>query len=376
MPWEEVSIVSQRREFVMLASQPGANIRALCRRYRISPTTAYKWLGRSSRDPAETFVDRSHVPLRQPKRTSTAMEALVLEVRDQHPWGGRKIKRRLENLGHGDVPSASTITAILKRAGRLDAKEENGPWQRFERGTPNELWQMDFKGHFALVSGRCHPLTVIDDCSRFALGLQACGDETKDTVKDKLSAVFKRYGIPASILADNGPPWGGRDENSDRVAYTELAVWLIRLGIVVRHGRPLHPQTQGKDERFHRTLKAEVLDRQGFTDLENCQRAFDRWRDVYNCERPHDALKLEVPANRYQPSNRTFPDELPAIEYGDRLVRKVQGKGEISFKGREWFIGKAFAGYSVALRPTEEDGKFKVFFCHQRITTIDLANPR
>jgi transposase InsO family protein len=375
MPWQEVSSVSQRREFVMLASQPGANIRALCRRYRISPTTGYKWLDRS-RDPAESFVDRSHVPSHQPRRTSPAMEALVLEVREEHPWGGRKIGRRLKNLGHCDVPSPSTITAILKRNGRLESKPEGGPWQRFEREAPNELWQMDFKGHFALTAGRCHPLTVIDDCSRFALGLQACGDETTETVKGRLSAVFKRYGMPASILSDNGPPWGGRDNNSDYIAYTELAVWLIRLGIALHHGRPLHPQTQGKDERFHRTLKAEVLDRQGFTDLDHCQRAFDHWRDVYNCKRPHDALELDVPAQHYQVSTRTFPKELPPIEYGDPLVRKVQGKGEISFKGREWFVGKAFAGYPVAVRPTEQDGKLDVFFCHQRVTTIDLANPR
>lgn len=374
MPWPEVSIVSQRREFVMLAQGPGANIRELCRRYRISPTTGYKWLQRS-RAPGESYADRSHVPLRQPGRTSPAMEALVLTVRDAHPWGGRKIRRRLENLGHRDVPSASTITAILKRAGRLEAKIEHGPWQRFARDVPNELWQMDFKGHFALVKGRCHPLTVIDDCSRFSLGLDACGDETTGTVKNKLTAVFKRYGIPASILADNGPPWGGRDGTCDKIAYTALAVWLIRLGIALHHGRPFHPQTQGKDERFHRTLKAEVLDRQSLIDLDHCQRAFDRWRDVYNCERPHEALQLEVPAHRYQPSNRNFPEQLAPIEYADPLVRKVQGKGEIFFKGRAWFVGKAFAGYPVALRPAEKDGGFDVFFCHQPITTIDLADP-
>ncbi len=376
MPWEEVSIVSQRREFVMLASRPGANIRALCRQYRISPTTAYKWLGRGSRNPAESFSDRSHVPLRQPRRTPAAMEALVLDVRDQHPWGGRKIKRRLENLGHRDVPSASTITAILKRSGRLETNARHGAWQRFEREAPNELWQMDFKGHFALVNGRCHPLTVIDDCSRFALALEACGDEKAETVESKLSRAFKRYGMPSAILADNGPPWGGRDNNSNQVVYTALAVWLIRLGITVSHGRPLHPQTQGKDERFHRTLKAEVIDRRALIDLSHCQRVFDSWRDFYNCERPHDALNLDVPACRYQVSNRTFPDQLPTIEYADPLVRKVQAKGEISFKGREWCVGKAFAGYPVAVRPTQEDGKLDVFFCHQRITTIDLANPR
>jgi transposase InsO family protein len=369
--------MSQRREFVMLASQEDSNVRQLCRRYGISPTTGYKWLRRAC-DPEAVFAERPRVPTHQPSRTPARIEALVLKVRDQHSaWGGRKIRRRLMDLGHAEVPSASTITAILKRHGRIDLKDaaERGAWQRFERQYPNELWQMDFKGHFEMTRGRCHPLTVLDDCSRFSLGLEACADERTKTVEAKLCAVFRRYGLPAAILADNGQPWGGWDHKSDQIRYTALAVWLIRLGIWLQHGRPYHPQTQGKDERFHRTLKAEVIGQQVFRDIDHCQRNFDNWRMTYNCERPHDALELDVPAKRYQPSARVFPEQLPPVAYGDPLVRRVQAKGEISFAGREWVVGKAFAGQPVAVRPTTKDGCYDIFFCHQQISTIDLADP-
>ena len=151
---------------------------------------------------------------------------------------------------------------------------------------------MDFKGHFALAQGRCHPLTVLDDCSRFNLCLAACGNEQGETVQGHLRAAFRRYGLPEWIIVDNGSPWG----DGPNTPYTPLGVWLLRLGIGLSHSRPYHPQTLGKDERFHRTLKAELLGGPPFGDLGHCQRAFDRWRIVYNCERPHQALDLDVPA--------------------------------------------------------------------------------
>ncbi len=125
-----------------------------------------------------------------------------------------------------------------------------------DRSNPNALWQMDFKGHFAMLKGRCHPLTILDDHSRFCLGLQACANETIETTQIHLTHIFRRYGLPLALLCDNGGPWGS---GYPHIELTKLTVWLIRLGIQVLHGRPAHPQTQGKDERFHRTLKAEVL---------------------------------------------------------------------------------------------------------------------
>lgn len=160
---------------------------------------------------------------------------------------------------------------------------------------------MDFKGHFALVHSRCHPLTVLDDHSRFALAIDACGDERWTTVQEHLIAVFRRFGLPCRILTNNGSPWGtsGYDD-----PYTPLTTWCLRLGIQVIHGRPYHPQTQGKDERFHRTLKAEVLCHRAWRDLTECQSAFAQWREVHNCQRPHEALGMDVPASHYHVSLR------------------------------------------------------------------------
>ena len=361
---------------MLLTQQPGVSLRALCRRFKISPTTAYKWLARYATEGLAGLADHSRRPHQMPQRTPTALEAAVLQLRTQHPtWGGRKLHARLQALGYATVPAPSTITAILRRAAWLPpvAAAPKRAWQRFEQPTPNALWQMDFKGHFPVAAGRCHPLTVLDDCSRFALCLHACPNEQGTTVQTHLTQTFRRYGLPYRMLTDNGPPWGAPLTLSP---FTSLTVWLIRLGIVLSHARPAHPQTLGKDERFHRTLKTELLHQRTFLDLAHCQQAFDRWRDHYNLERPHDALALTVPATRYTPSPRPFPEELPPLDYGPGAhVRRVQGKGEISFRGRLFHLTKALRGYPVALRPTKQEDRWRVYFCHQYIREIDLHQP-
>jgi transposase InsO family protein len=372
MPWNEVSTVSLRLEFVTVAAAEGANVRELCRRYGVSPQTAYKWIGRFRAGGAAALADRPRRPATAPGRCPADVEAAVLRLRDAHPaWGGRKLRRRLLDLGTPAVPAASTITAVLRRHGRLAPGPAPGaPFTRFEHDAPNRLWQVDFKGHFATACGRCHPLTVLDDHSRFALGLVACGDERDGTVRGHLTALFRRYGLPERVLCDNGPPWG--TAGSGR-RYSGLGVWLLRLGVAVSHGRPAHPQTQGKDERFHRTLKAEVVQGRAFADLADCQRRFDPWREVYNHQRPHEALGLAVPASRYRPSPRAFPEALPAWEYGPAdAVRKVACDGTISFKGRPFDLGKAFRGERVAVRPAAEDGVFGVYFGVHRVAQADL----
>lgn len=373
MPWREVSTMSQREEFVMLALVHGVNRRELCRRFGISPKTGYKWLNRYVAEGSAGLADRARRPQHSPTATSAAMEDAVLALRADHPaWGGRKLRRRLTDLGYTDAPSPSTITAILHRHDRIapEASQRSQAFGRFEQVAPNVLWQMDFKGHFATDIQRCHPLTVLDDHSRFNLCLQACADEQGTTVQARLTVTFRRYGLPERMLMDNGPPWG----NNVAHALTPLTIWLLRLGIRLSHSRPCHPQTVGKDERFHRTLKAEVLS-QRFHDLVACQRRFDRWRDTYNLERPHEALDMNVPATQYQPSRQPFPETLPPIEYGpDDHVRKVQANGEISFRGHLFRISKALRGYPVALRPTRTDGVFSVHFCHYQVTKLDLRS--
>jgi transposase InsO family protein len=379
MAWKEVSIVVLRRDFVMLALQPGTNIRELCRRFAISPTTGYKWLRRYRQDSQETFSDRSRCPQRSPRRSRRQTEQQMLSVRDAHPaWGARKIRARLQALGQTRLPAASTIHAILQRHGRIEPSEsaKHQPWQRFEHEAPNQLWQMDFKGHFALGNGaRCHPLTVLDDHSRYAVCLQGCHDERGHTVQQRLTETFRCYGLPQRMLLDNGSPWGSDSEHP----YTPLTVWLLQLGIGVCHSRPRHPQTQGKEERFHRTLKAEVLSGLTFADLGAVQQRLDQWRSIYNHLRPHQALAMAVPSSRYQVSGRRFPETLPSLEYGSGdVIRKVQGHGRIWFHNRVFRIGKAFRGYPVALRPTAEDGLWEVFFATHAIARIDLrdSNPQ
>jgi transposase InsO family protein len=376
MPWQEVSIMEQRREFIGLAMQEGANRRELCRRFGISPETGYTWLRRWSGG-EESLADRSRRPHRSPERTEAKIEQLVLGVRDAHPaWGARKIVRCLRRDGH-EPPAFSTVHTILLRHGRVDMPSGSGgkPYQRFEKPSPNLLWQMDFKGWVALASGaRCHPLTMVDDHSRYALCLAACANEQSRTVQGQLETTLRHYGLPEALFVDNGSPWG----DASGARWTQLGVWLLKLGIDVLHSRPYHPQSRGKNERFHRTLKAEVLALKRFRDLAEAQRAFDHWRTIYNLERPHEALGQEVPASRYRPSPRAMPDRLPDVDYDEHEIVRIvpSSKDYVSFKGRYWKVPQAFRGERVAIRPRGSDGHYAVCFGATEIASIDLTNPK
>jgi len=376
MPWREVSALDQRREFVRLALQDGANRRELCRRFGISPDVGYKWLARHRAGETD-LADRSRRPRRMPARCEASIEALALAVRDAHPaWGARKIARCLSREGHAP-PAISTVHAILRRHGRVNppAGKPGQPYQRFEMEAPNLLWQMDFKGHMPLGDGAsCHPLTVIDDHSRYALCLAACANEQGATVRTHLETAFRLYGLPEAMFVDNGGPWGFTLAEP----WTRLGVWLLKLGVRLIHSRPYHPQSRGKNERFHRTLKAEVFAFTSFKDLTAVQRAFDQWRALYNLERPHEALDQDVPVSRYRPSPKTMPESLPEVEYdADQLVRSVSTtKAYVSFKGRLWKVPQAFCGERLAIRPLNVDGKYGVFFAAHQVAAIDLTRPQ
>lgn len=374
MPWREVSVMDERQEFVRLAMQEGANRRALCRRFGISPSVGYKWLARwMAGDTA--LANRSRRPQLSPRRSDRATEESVLAVRDVHPaWGARKIARCLQRAG-SKSPALSTVHEILSRHGRImPTASSPGPYQRFEKPAPNLLWQMDFKGWVSLANeARCHPLTIVDDHSRYAVCLAACANQQSVTVQSWLERTFRRYGLPEAFFVDNGSPWS----DATGQHWTRLRVWLLKLGIVVVHSRPFHPQSRGKNERFHRTLKAEVFALQQFRSLGEVQHAFDRWRLIYNFERPHQALDLEVPASRYRPSLRAMPDRLPEVEYDEHeIVRTVPGtKDYIRFKGRLWLVPRAFRNERVAIRPCGTDGQYGIFFGARQIAAIDLCEP-
>lgn len=372
MPWHEVTTLTLRYEFVMLAQSESCNFSSLCDRFSISRKTGYKWLKRYKQSGGAGLTDLSRRPHFSPLSTDAAIEDAVIDAREKFPaWGGRKLHTILVNQGCEGVPAPSTITAILRRNGKLDPAEaaKHTAFERFEHPHPNDLWQMDFKGHFPMRQGRCHPLTVLDDHSRYSVLLKACAHENTESVQQALTDAFRRYGLPYRMNMDNGSPWGNHGSKD----LTVLTVWLMRLGIAVSHSRPYHPQTNGKDERFHRTLNLEAIKGRNFHDLADCQQAFEQFRHCYNFVRPHESLQMKTPGTRYQSSARSYPESLPPIEYppGDE-VRKVQGKGEFFFKGRVFRAPKALSGYPIALRPTGEDGVYSVHFCHQKLKLVSL----
>lgn len=367
--------MTQRHDFVVLATQSPITLSELCRRYRVSRKTAYKWIARYRAGGSAALADRSRRPLRSPRQAAGTVAEQVIALRRETGWGGRKLRRRLLDLGVREVPAASTCTEILRRADLLGQERVYGPMRRFERSLPNALWQSDFKGHFATQAGpRCHPLTMLDDHSRFNLVLEACDNERTETVQAAFTAAFERYGLPDAILCDNGSPWGNV---ADGTGHTQLSVWLLRLGVRMLHGRPRHPQTQGKEERFHRSFGRECLRRHTWRDLTHCAEQFAQYRHRYNHERPHDALDQDTPASRYRPSVRAMPRHLQVPEYSAAMqVRVVRSKGVITFGNQTWHIGNAFASLPIGLRPSPQaDGQWEVYFAHFCLGYLDLREP-
>lgn len=366
--------MSQRLEFVVLATGGGLAFSELCRRFGVSRKTGYKWLARYRAGGQEALVDRSRRPHRSPRLIAAKVAQAVVALRRETTWCGRKLRRRLQVMGFAPLPAASTCTEILRRADLLQRDGARGPTQRFERPSPNDLWQMDHKGDFPLQSGqRCHALTVLDDHSRFNLVLDAADNQRTATVQAALTTAFTRNGLPEAILCDNGATWRSLGDGS---GHTPLTVWLLRLGVRVLHGRPYHPQTQGKEERFHRTLQKELIGRHTWRDLAHCAVEFARFRQRYNHERPHDALDQNPPASRYRPSVRPLPAHLPALEYAAGMdVRTVRAKGVITFRNQTWAIGQAFASLPIGLRPSPQaDGQWEAYFGFFKLGILDFTS--
>ncbi len=375
MPWEEVTIMAQRKEFVLQASQTLRPFNQICETYRISRKTGYKWLRRFRELGEDGLTDRSHRTLRPPLRTPPETEALIRKVRGEHPaWGPRKIRTRLQTLGYRGLPAPSTITEILRRSGMIaeEESEKRKPFRHFVYPEPNDLWQMDFKGDVPVGDRICTPLTMLDDHSRFSLLLEACRDRTRGTVEDYLRGSFERFGLPRRMLFDNGAPWAP----ATRGEMTALKLWLLRLGIIVIFSTPKHPQTLGKEERFHRTMKAECLRGRRFETLSQLQERLDEWQPVYNFERPHEALEMKTPGEVYRVSPRTYPDRLPPIEYDSRDMVRTVWNARIHLHGRLWRVGRAFEGHPVGVRPTMVDGVFEVYFGQILVKRLDARENR
>jgi len=362
MPWKEVEKVELRRMFVSRVESGSSSVAGTCREFGISRVTGYKWLERYREGGGEGLRDRSRRPQRVAAGTDAEQAAALIADRQAHPsWGARKLRVRLSWAG-GEVPSERTVHRIIKRAGLV--RPEAGPAeasQRFERGWPNELWQMDHKGAIhGSWARRTVPLTVEDDCTRYLVGLRALPDKGLDSTWGALWGLFGEFGLPEAMLTDNDQVFHGRKGPS------QLEARLLRLGIGVYHGRIYHPQTQGKVERLHGTLSVDLLRDGSFHSGEELQAGLDRFREEYNFERPHEALGMAVPGSRYRPSERQRPERLPAMEYGfGAELRRVQKDGWISWKGYCIEVGMGLWGERVEVR--EMEGGVEVYYGRHRI---------
>lgn len=371
MPWKEKTVRMNREDFVREVQEREKSKSLLCRKYGITRRTGDKWLKRY--ESGEGLDDRSKAPFHVANKTPAAQEEKVLGVRMNHPaWGPRKIRQFLINKGEISLPSKSAIGNILQRHGCISeaASKASTPYKRFQKARSNEMWQADFKGHFAMKDGnRCHPLTVLDDYSRFSLCIDAKENEQRQGVIQSFERLFEENGLPDSLLCDNGNPWG----NSQTTGYTMFEVWLMEYDVLPIHGRIRHPQTQGKEERFHKTMVDELLKQIEIEDMFHAQESFDVFRKCYNHDRPHEALNMGVPAEYYSPGQRKKPDKIPFWEYPNECVsRKVKSTGYFNFGNQGYFLSEAFADKIIAVRESSLANCINVYFRGFRVARINV----
>lgn len=372
MPWKEIRVARMREEFVKQVLSGVKTKAALCREFGISRPTGDKWISRYLA--GEALDDRRRCPKTIPSKTPEEIEQRIVEYRTDHKaLGAVKIHRILENEGVVGLPCTKTINNILKRNGLIsgEASAAATPNVRFEKSAPNEMWQADYKGHFAMKDGnRCHPLNIIDDCSRFNVCSKAMATETFEEIQPVMIDLFREFGMPFSLLCDNGNPWG----TAQSTGFTQFEVWLMELGILTLHGRPLHPQTQGKEERFNGTMTRELLKYTEFENLADADRKFREYRDFYNNVRPHHALKLDTPAKHYAKSGREYPSEIMPWEYPEGCrIHKVKSSGYITVNGQGYYLSEAFGGKEIAVRKSHKDGCVNLYFRQFIIGQIDVA---
>jgi putative transposase len=355
MPWKIPSVVGERWRLVQALLRKEKSVRHWCRVFGVSPKTAYKWRARFMRGGRPALADRSRGPCRRPRQLPPRWVARIGQVRRAHPhWGPKKIRRQWQHF-RGWVPTERTIARWLKRLGLTDVRRRRPPLacvRPRRRLTvarrPNQVWTVDFKGWFrAGNSQRCEPLTVRDLYSRYGLAARVLATQHGPPVRAVFTELFRRRGLPEVIRMDNGSPFASRGP----AGLSRLSAWWLRLGIRVEFTRPACPQDNGAHEQFHGVLKRETTRPVARTRRGQQQRT-TIWLRRYNRERPHEALGQAVPAKVYRRGRRKFPQRLPELKYaGSYLVRRVRSNGEIRWAGRKRFIGEAFVGQPVGLRP-------------------------
>jgi transposase InsO family protein len=371
VPWKEKTVEMNREEFVRRVLAKEKSKSSLCREYGISRPTGDKWIKRY--EAGDGINDRSRAPFHTANRISVETEELIVEARKKEPGiGATKIHRILCNAGYTGLPSISTVNAVFKRNNLItpEASLAATPYKRFEKESPNVMWQVDFKGHYAMRNGqRCHPLSVLDDHSRYCLCADAKMNEQREGVEESFKKVFREYGMPQSLLCDNGNPWGA----SQSGAYTMFELWLMDLGILTIHIRPRHPQTQGKNERFNGSFKQERLKFYVPYDLADADRQRSEYREFYNNVRPHHALGLDVPAQHYEPSKREFIEEPKEWEYGTEYgPRKIKSSGYLTYDGQGYFLSEAFGGRMIGIKLSSIDGFANLYYRQFKIGRVNL----
>jgi transposase InsO family protein len=369
MSWKAREVVSQRIEFVIRAVR-GEGVSKLCREYGISRETGHVWLKRYREAGSFTALqDRSRAAHRVWNRTDSSIEGEVLALRREQGWAGRKIQCVLKR-DLGIEVSARTVDRILNREGCIDKENRHRPaLKRFQREEPNQLWQMDFKGQYPLADrGHCFPLTILDDHSRYLVGLFALTGTGMEDVRTSLITTFHRVGVPDQMLMDHGCPWWN---TGNERGLTQLSVMLMKQGIRLSYSGVGHPQTQGKVERFHRTL-SEALKCKGMPKvLADWQPRLDEIRHDYNQRRPHEALQMQVPSQKYRSGSRAYADKPMEWKYPEGLQQiELNSQGSLDYGGHRYFISRALAKETVALQNT--DSKLLVRFRHMYIREVDL----
>jgi len=371
MPWKESRKPMLRTEFVEAVLSGRLTKSQACRMYGISRPTGDKWIARALR--GEDMDDQSRAPFHTANRISREMEELIVSYRKLYPaLGAVKIHRIMQDELHIDLPSPSTFNAVFKRNGLItkEASAAATPYQHFEKESPNEMWQADFKGHFLMRNGhRCHPLNIIDDCTRFNLCCDPLPDETLESVQPRVIRIFQEYGLPRVFLCDNGNPWGVVQSTG----FTKFEVWLMELGVLTIHGQIKHPQTQGKEERFNQSLKRELLRYVEIVDMEDAVIKLSEYRQFYNYKRPHHALKLDTPGSHYKPGERLYSDKIEPWEYPDGYeLRTIKESGYFTYGGQGYFLSEALGGKTVAVRESSHKGCITLHFRQFKIARIDV----
>jgi len=374
VPWKVKGVMDQRIEFVARAVSQEKTISELCQTYEISRTTGHQWIRRYRLVGSFAGLrEKSKRPHHSPGHTPGWVEQRVLQKRMAHGWGARKLQPLLE--AEGVRVSERTINRILKRHGAMRKEDCHRPApSRFERERPNELWQMDFKGEYVLRGGgNCYPLSMVDDHSRFSVGLYGLKATSYEGVRACVIRSFQEYGVPEGMLMDHGVPWWG---TANRLGLTRLSVELMEQGIRLNYSGVGHPQTQGKVERFHRTLSAGIRHRGGppqeFAKWEPLLKAF---REEYNQVRPHEALQMQVPAQRYEPSRKRYQAQPRSWDYEDSVqVRRIGANGCVRWQGKGYFVSNALNGKWVGVEAVED--KLLVRYRQMYLCEIDLKKNR